>query len=202
MKKLTLAKETMLRITLFAFILLVSSCGYNQKQEDTKDVAEEHNNEKFDNDKQEEDALFLVDAAEINLEEIQLGKLAQQKGGTAEIKELGKTIEDVHTKSQKNLSALAQSKMVTIPTTPTDDAKDAYKKLNDESGNDFDKAYANMMVSGHNDAIEIFEKASTDCNDEDIKKWATTTLPDLRSHLNRSIECQNKFKTMYLEKNN
>jgi hypothetical protein len=36
-----------------------------------------------------------------------------------------------------------------------------------------------MMVSGHKDAIATFEKASTDCNETDIKNWATATLPEL-----------------------
>ena len=69
--------------------------------------------------------------------------------------------------------------MISIPTTPTDNAMDAYKKLNDKSGNDFDKAYADMMVSGHKDAIAVLEKASTDCNDTDIKNWTTATFPEL-----------------------
>jgi putative membrane protein len=48
--------------------------------------------------------------------------------------------------------------MISIPTTPTDNPMDAYKKLNDKSGNDFDKAYADMVVSGHKDAIKNLEQ--------------------------------------------
>ncbi len=70
--------------------------------------------------------------------------------------------------------------------------KEAYKSLNKKSENDFDKAYADMMVSGHKDAIAIFEKASTDCNDTDIKKLGKQLLSDLRTHLDHSIDCQKK----------
>jgi hypothetical protein len=35
------------------------------------------------------------------------------------------------------------------------------------------------MVSGHKDAIATFEKASTDCNETNIKNWVTATLPEL-----------------------
>ena len=193
MKKLTFVKgRTLIQATFVAFILLFASCSYNQKPEDTKDVAEERNEAKFDNNKQEKDAQFLVNAAEINMGQIQLGQLAQQNGRTSHVKELGKMMEDAHTKSLNDLTALAKRKMITIPTSPTDDAKKTYKELNEESGNDFDKAYADMMVSEHKDAIAVFEEATTDSYDTDIKNWAIAALPDLRTHLNHSIDCQNK----------
>lgn len=196
MKKISYFKNALLQVTFVTTILLIASCGYNQKPEDTKDVAEEHNEAKFDNIKQENDAQFLVNAAEINLEQIQLGKLAQQIGRTTHVKELGKMMEDAHTKSLKDLTALAKSKLITIPTSPTDNAQDAYKKLNETSGNDFDKAYADMMVNEHKDAIGAFEKASTDSYDTDIKNWATVSLSDLRKHLDHSIDCQKKCEKM------
>lgn len=202
MKKSSYIKKALLQVTFVATVLLIATYGYSQKPEDTKDVAQEHNDAKFDKTKQEKDAKFLVNAAEINLEQIQLGQLAQQKGGTAHVKELGKRMEDAHTKSQSDLTALAKSKMITLPTSPTDNAQDAYKKFNEKSGKDFDKAYADKMVSGHKDVILAFEKASKDCNDADIKNWATATLPGLRKHLDRSIDSQKKSNTMYLEKNN
>ena len=58
-----------------ALILIITfgmgSCN-NEKTEDTKEVAEESNDAKFEN-KKENDADFMVAAAGINLEEIQLG---------------------------------------------------------------------------------------------------------------------------------
>lgn len=193
MKKLTHRKATVIQATFVAFIVLFASCNYNQKTEDTKDVAEERNEEKFDDNKRQKDAQFLVNAAEMNLEEIQLGQLAQQNGRTSHIKELGKMMEDAHTKSLNDLTALAKSKMITIPTSLTDDSKDSYEELNEESGDDFDKAYADMMVSKHKDAIDAFEEASTDSHDADIRNWAAASLPDLRKHLNHSLDSQDKF---------
>lgn len=187
-------KTALLPVTFVSAILFFTSCS--QQPEDTKEVAEEQNKETFDSNKQEKDAQFLVNAAEINLEEIRLGQLAQQNGKATHVKELGKMMVDMHTKSLNDLTALAKSKNVTIPTSPTDDALDAYQKLNEKSVNDFDKAYADMMVSEHNDAIDTFEKASTDCNDTDIKNWASTSLPELRQHLDHAIICQEKCSKM------
>jgi putative membrane protein len=51
--------------------------------------------------------------------QIQLGQLAQQRGQTTHVKELGKKMEDAYTKSQRDLTALANSKRITIPTSQT-----------------------------------------------------------------------------------
>ncbi|MBP6531701.1 MAG: DUF4142 domain-containing protein [Bacteroidia bacterium] len=190
MNNLQFIKKAAAQVGIFAAILFLISCSNGPKSEDTKADAEEHNEAKFDNNNQEKDAQFLVNAAEINLQEIKLGQLAQQLGRTANIKELGKTMEDEHSKSLNELTTLAKSKTITIPTSTTENATDAYKKLNDKSGSDFDKSYADMMVSGHKDAIAVFEKASTDCNDSDIKAWATQMLSTLRMHLDRALVVQ------------
>ena len=139
MKNLIKTPRTIVYLTYCTIIFFLSSCGNNSKPEDTKEVAEEHNDAKFDNKKQEKDAQFLVNAAEINLEEIKLGQLAQEKGNASHIKELGKMMEDAHTKSLAELIALAKTKIITIPTSPTDNAMDAFKKLDAKSGNNFDK---------------------------------------------------------------
>ncbi len=167
----------------------------NQKQEDTKEVAKEANDEKLDNDK-EKDADFLVKAAEINLEEIQLGQLAQSKATITDVKELGKMMEKAHKKAQDDLVALAGKKSITVPTSTTDKGKDAYEKLSDNKGNKFDKDYCDKMVDGHKDAIDLFEKASRNANDPEIRQWAANSLPELNMHLEHSLKCQKLTEKM------
>jgi putative membrane protein len=133
-----------------------------------------------------------MEAAEMQLEEISLGKLAQQKGNSAHIKELGKMMEEDHTKSFTELQALAQSKSISIPTTVTEDSMDAYNNLNEENGNDFGKAYNDMVVEHHEDAIELYEKAATDSEDPAIRAWATEKLPGLRTHLQLAKSAKEK----------
>jgi putative membrane protein len=180
-------------VLIIAILFGTFSCNSNQTTEDTKEVAEEHNEGKFDNTK---DAKFLVNAAEINLEEILLGQLAQQNSTMTDVKELGKIMEKTNRKSLTQLSDLASKKLITIPTAPTDKAKDDYEKLSGKSGIGFDKEYCNKMVKVHKEAISKFEKASTESNDADIREWATTTLPDLRKHLDYAINCQKACEKM------
>jgi putative membrane protein len=179
---------------LLALLMTSVGCDNANKPKDTKEMAEERNEDRFDTRRQEKDADFLVKAAEINLKEIQLGQLAQQRGGSDHVRELGRMMEEAHSKSQSDLIALAQRKAITIPTTLTVDGRDAYEKLNKKSAEDFDLEYADMMVKEHKDAIDKFEKASLDAGDADIRNWASNSLPELRTHLQHSEQCQERCK--------
>jgi putative membrane protein len=192
MKNNKTIRKSLFHATLLTTIFAVSSCTNNQEPKYTVEVAEDINDATFDNKDRENDAEFLVEAAEINLEVIQLGQLAQEKGKSADIKELGKMMVEAHTKLLNDLTTLANSKQITIPTTVSDESREEFNLLNEKLGINFDIAYAELMVSGHNDAIDAFEEAATECADMDIKNWATTTLPELRSHLDQSIESQKK----------
>ena len=189
-------KKFLILYASIAFVLTFASCTESApKQEDTKKVAEEHNDAKF-NAAKETDAQFMVNAAEINLEEIKLGELAATSGMAADVKKLGTMMKTEHAKALKDLQGLATTKQITIPGSITDDGQAAYTKLMAKKGKDFDKDYSDMMVDGHKKAIEKFEKATTNVTDPEIKAWATSMLPALRMHLDASMACQKMHAKM------
>lgn len=138
------------------------------------------------------DSRFLMDAAEMQLEEISLGKLAQEKGNSANVKELGKMMEEDHSKSFSELSALAQSNSVSIPTSITEDSKGVQESLAEKTGSDFDKAFSDLIVEKHENAIAKFEKASSDSEDNEIRTWANGKLPGLKNHLKHAEDAREK----------
>ncbi len=198
MKKSKTLQSVILQLAFITFISFsIVSCDNKAKTEDSKEVAEDQNEAKMEGTKNENDAEFLVDVAEINQEEISLGKLAQEKGSMTDVKELGKMMEIAHTKAMTDLSALAMQKSISLPEAKTEDVNEAYKKMTEKkSGKEFDKEYCDMMVDGHKKAIEKFEKASTNSVDSDIKMMATNMLPDLRKHLEMAEMCQKKCEAM------
>ncbi|MFB9080843.1 DUF4142 domain-containing protein [Flavobacterium procerum] len=182
MKKLLLAGKAILGAGLI--ILFLQSCKNETKQEDPKEVAEDANEAKFDSiDNKEDDSEFLVDQAEINLAEIEIGKLAQSKSTNPEVKKFGKMLVDEHTKSASEVSALAKAKNFTLPTSLTEDGQEEYKKLNEKTGLDFDKKFADMMIDGHEKAIKKLEDAAKNATDDDVKLWASTNIAGLTAHL-------------------
>lgn len=179
-----------------ALTLGAISCNETPKPADTKEIAEEHNDAKFDNNAKEKDAQFLVNAAELNLEEIELSLLAQHKSKSMYVLDLAKMMEDGHRKAMNELTELALSKIVTIPTTATDNAKESYENINQKNGNSFDRAYCTIVVDAHTNAVSLFEKIIADSKDEDIKVWASSTLPILRQHLDKAIDAKKKSEKL------
>lgn len=182
MKKLLLASKIILGAGLI--IIFLQSCKNETKQEDTKEVAEDTNEAKFDSiaDKKD-DSEFLVDIAEVNLAEIEIGKLAQTKSTNPEVVKFGKMLVDDHTKSASEVSALATAKNFTLPTSITEDGKEEYSKLSEKSGTDFDKKFIDMMIDGHQKAIDTLREASEEAEDEDIKLWASKSIAGFTAHL-------------------
>ncbi|WP_165764607.1 DUF4142 domain-containing protein [Flavobacterium cyanobacteriorum] len=174
------------------------SCKNQNKQEDPKEVAEDQNEQKFEdtNEAKEDDSQYLVAAAEVDMKEIELGRLAQQKGTSADVKELGRMMVDEHTKSSGETKALAKKKNISLPAAPTEKVQESLKDLNDKTGRDFDKAYADMMVDGHEKTIEKMENASENAADEEIRMWAANMLPALRKHLEHAKMVKEKVDAM------
>ena len=189
-------KPKVLRAILFMTFIIGSWSCMNIQSEDVKEIAVENKDAKFGKSSSEEDAQFLVNAAEINIEVISLGKLAQQKGTMNHVKELGKMMEEEHSKSAITLSALAKIKNIKLPISQNESGLDVYKKLKDKSGNDFDRAYTSRMTSGHKDVISLFGTVAVVSTDPKIRAWATATLPSLRTQLDHSIMCQKKCNKM------
>ncbi|HZV70906.1 MAG TPA: DUF4142 domain-containing protein [Saprospiraceae bacterium] len=186
--------KTAVMLILCGILITVISCQNSTKPVDSKKLAEDVNDAKMDNAKDEKDATFMVRAAEMSGEEVRLGQLAQQKAVTPVVTELAKLMEHDNTKAMANLTEMASRKYINIPTTPTEDSKDAYNKLSEKNGVDFDKAYTDMVVKERKDAIDLLEKGASNCTDTEIKGWAMAALPHFRSHLDQAMAAQEKIK--------
>jgi putative membrane protein len=196
MKKARTLVKALLGVACLSLFLGVSSCKKEAKEEDPKEVAEDQNDAKFEeNDSKEDDSQFLVAAAETDLMEIEIGKLAQSKGTHAHVKEFGKMLVTDHTKSANDTKPFAEKLQVSLPTSITEKGKEHYNELNEEKqGHDFDEKFADMMVKGHEEAINKMEKASKDANDPEIRTWAGAMVPTLKTHLEHAKMLQEQIK--------
>jgi putative membrane protein len=198
MKRTSILAKALMGAAVVTMSLGTVSCKDQNKAEDPKEVAEDQNEDKFEdtNEATEDDSQFLVDAAEVDMKEIELGKLAQTKATNADVKAFAKMMIDEHTKSSADTKALAGKKNVSLPMALTDKGQDAMKDLNDETGMDFDKKYVDMMVDGHEKTIDKMEKASEKAKEEDVRMWAANMLPTLRKHLDHAKALKEKLDAM------
>src|SRR5262245_41917780 len=139
------------------------------------------------------DQAFLKEAAGGSLMEVELGKLATEKASSADVKQFGQRMVDDHGKANQQLSTLAQQKNVQIPTELTGKAKGDYDRLSKLSGEQFDRAYMQMMVRDHRKDVGDFRKQSTSAKDPDVKSFASQTLPTLEDHLKMAEQTQSSL---------
>jgi putative membrane protein len=183
---------------IFVNTLIITAIALNflactdSRRTDDKIAKAEESKFKSENKLDKKDVEFLIKAAEINLKEIDLGGLAQQKSKSADVKEFSAMMEEQHTDAMNQLQDLANKKSVVIPISISQTGKDFYDKLCSKKGNIFDKEYCDIVVNSHKDAIVMFDKASTEIIDADIKSWAISMLPILKTHLDHAITCQEK----------
>ena len=129
------------------------------------------------------DTTFVTKAAQGGLAEVELGKLAQQKGTSAEVKTFGQRMVDDHSKANDELKSIAQQKNITLPTTIDPKDKALQARLEKLSGPAFDRAYMQAMVTDHKKDVSEFRTESQSGRDSDIKAFAAKTLPTLEDHL-------------------
>lgn len=131
---------------------------------------------------------FVKEAATGGLAEVELGNLAKQKGGSADVKQFGDRMVTDHSKANQELKDWAQQKNIILPNDLDPKHKALRDKLSKLSGDQFDKAYMREMVSDHEKDVAAFKKEFGSAKDADLKKWAGKTLPTLEDHLKLAKE--------------
>lgn len=178
---------------LLAAALSFTACLDSEK--DPKDIAEEHNEAKFDKIA-EFDAQSVVNAYSSGLKEIRMADTAMIYATSKEGKALAQMLSEAHKKFNAQLKDLAEKKQITLPADVTQSDIDEIAKTRDKKRIEFDKDYASAMVSKHKDAISMYEKCAAECTDNDIKSWFASTLPELRSHLDMAMNAETKIRSM------
>jgi putative membrane protein len=129
------------------------------------------------------DSSFMRLAAFGNKAEIDAGTLASTKGTNPAVKTFGQMMVMDHQTAYDDLSSLASSWSITIPTTP-DPVHVAKKEyLMTLTGHSFDTAYINAQVMDHENTVALFQKQLDSGRNQQLKDYANKYLPKIKMHL-------------------
>jgi putative membrane protein len=131
---------------------------------------------------QDKDEDFVKEAISSGLMEVELGKIAGEKGTSQRVKSFGQMMVRDHSKSGEELRAIASSKNINVPSSMDDKHNRVVQDLQNKDAKDFDKAYIKEMASAHEKDIELFKKQAEDGNDPQLKTFASKNLPILLMH--------------------
>ena len=152
---------------------------------------------------------FVNDLTIAGLAEVQLGKLAAERGSNPDVKTFGQMMVKDHTKAASELKPIAMQLNVQQPTQVDQKHKDLADKLSKLEGSAFDREYIIAMVMGHEEVAaklrtRVEQKtaspdegpaAATGSGEQKLTQWATMVLPTVQKHLERAREIQKKVAT-------
>ena len=144
--------------------------------------------------------------------EVDLARLAKDRGASPEVKQFAQMMIDDHTKAGDQLKQIASTNSIPVDAKVDDKHKDLMDKLMNVRGAEFDKEYMSAMVDGHEDAVRdlrsrVDENRSlgdrvTGKNPENpaavkpetsdnrvttsVNQWAADVLPTVERHLDRA----------------
>jgi putative membrane protein len=139
--------------------------------------------------------------------EIASSKIALGASNSTQVKAFAKMMIHDHTLTTEHLlkgSGMTKAD-VEAKTAPGPDGKhaandlvdqshaDMLDKLGREKGKDFDSDYMSDQVSGHKDAVSLFDDYGKNGDDAKLKSWARKILPKLKMHLARAEAINSKM---------
>jgi putative membrane protein len=130
-----------------------------------------------------QDQTFVTKAIEGNFAEIEMGKLAQDKAQSQELKDFGAMLVKDHTDANTKAMDLAKQINLTAPTQPTKKQMQEHDRLSKLNGAQFDREFTQHMVSDHKEDIAEFTKQSKMKAGDPTVSFASDTLPVLQKHL-------------------
>jgi putative membrane protein len=128
------------------------------------------------------DKIFMKKAAKGGMMEVAMGKLAEEKGQSEDVKSFGKRMVADHSKANDELKKIAAQKNVKLP------AKEPTVSWSS------DKGYMDAMVKDHEKDLAEFQGEASGGNDPDVKKFAEDTAKVVQEHLDLAKQTQSKLK--------
>ena len=128
------------------------------------------------------DKIFMKKAAKGGMMEVAMGKVAEQKAQSDDVKSFGKRMVTDHSKANDELKSIASKKGFELPS-----KEHSFKWTSD-------KAYMDMMVKDHEKDLAEFKEEASSGSDPDVKKFADDTAKIVQEHLDLAKETQGKLK--------
>jgi len=111
---------------------------------------------------------FVHDIVVANTAEIELGKMAVERGSSPDVKKFGQMMIDDHTKAATTLRAVTSQYLIAAPEQLDEKHRELRDKLAALKGADFDREYLSAMVDGHE---TVLDKLASRTDKDELANW-------------------------------
>ena len=139
---------------------------------------------------------FAEAAAVGDMYEVEAGKIAQQRGQSADVKDFGAKMVTAHTETASKLkAALASTHPDIVLPAHLDDRRQAMiDELRGAKDADFDGRYIAQQVDAHKEALILMKGYAKDGDTRAIRTLAAKTAPIVQKHLDMAEKIQTGMK--------
>jgi len=129
------------------------------------------------------DKAFVKKAMQGGMAEVDLGKLAAEKGSSEDVKQFGQQMVDDHSKLNEQMKPVAAQLGVSAPKEPSKKDQELKTKLQALSGQQFDEAYIKAMLKDHKKDHDEFSNEAQNAQDPNVKQVAQQGDQLIQQHL-------------------
>lgn len=129
------------------------------------------------------DKMFVRNALQGGMAEVQLGQLTLQKSSNEQVKQFAQKMVDDHTKLGDQMKPIAQQVGVPVPADLSKKDKKTIAQLQGLSGTAYDQAYIKDMVKDHKKDLSDFQAEASSGQDASVKDAASQGSQVISQHL-------------------
>jgi putative membrane protein len=144
-------------------------------------------------------ARVLSDLHQANQDEIEMGRMAKEKGNSSEVRSYGAQLVKDHEDADQQVKELAKKENITL-FSPRTQGLMAHRQavreekviveLSTKSGPAFDKAFTQAIVDDHKRDIAKLEKVEKSLKSPDVHELVVKLLPTMQQHLEIAEQLQ------------
>lgn len=140
---------------------------------------------------------FTQKATAAGIAEVELSRVAAQRASSEAVRKFAQIMVDDHKRTNEALATLARRKHLPVASAPEPQQKKNADEVLQANGDDFDRAYVELMVQEHRQAVDLFERAAQQkALDNDLRYFAEKTTATLRHHQESAEELQAQITVM------
>ncbi|MEO7206284.1 MAG: DUF4142 domain-containing protein [Steroidobacteraceae bacterium] len=128
---------------------------------------------------------FIASAGLECMTEMQLGRLALERGQTESLRHFAHAMLEVYEKATADIARVAARRALPVPNSLDEEHQQLVERMREKNGRDFDLAYTGRMIDNHEHAITLFKRGQR-IKDPEISALASRSLSALEARLRQT----------------
>lgn len=127
---------------------------------------------------------FVREAASAGMFEVQSAQLLLDRNVGGDEETFAREMLNEHNRANEELRRIAENNRIPVPPDMMAKHRQMLDRLRDANDAQLTQRYHQMQVQAHEDAVNLFQRASNQLDNPDLRDYAARTLPTLREHRN------------------